>query len=233
MERHFHHDLEALRDRLTEMAGRVETALAKAMEALQTRDPNLAEEVLAEDLAVDRIELQIEGQCLNFLGLQQPVARDLRFLVAAIRIANYLERVGDHAVNIAQSAAKLSSLPHAKPLVDLPRMAERTITMLREAVTAWLNGDTALAKRICERDAEIDAFKAQLFARLSGLMVQEPELVPRALELLLVSRNLERVADLATNIAEEAIFVTEARVIKHHAEEAGVGGASGGGSSAP
>jgi phosphate transport system protein len=111
-------------------------------------------------------------------------------------------------------------MPQSKPLEDIPMMAERTITMLRDAVTAWLNGDAATARRICERDVEIDGLKAKIFAKLSGGMVQSPESVPRALELLLVSRNLERVADLATNIAEEAIFVAEARVIKHHAEDA-------------
>ena len=219
MERHFHQDLESLRDRLSEMAGRAETALVKAMESLKTRNANLAEEVFEEDLAIDRIEMEIEGSCLTFLGLQQPVARDLRFLVASIRISNDLERIGDHAVNIAQSAVKSSRLATVKPLQDLPIMAERTIAMLRDSVTAWLTGDTVVAKRICERDVEIDGLKAKIFAKLSGLMVQDPSAVPWALELLLVSRNLERVADLATNISEEAIFVTEARVIKHHAEE--------------
>ena len=219
MDRHFHHELESLRDRLSEMAGRAETALVKSMEALKTRNAKLAEEVRAEDLAIDRIELQVESQSLSFLGLQQPVARDLRFLVAAIRISNDLERIGDHAVNIAQSAIELSAMPQSKPLEDIPMMAERTITMLRDSVTAWLNGDAATARRICERDVEIDGWKAKIFAKLSGGMVQAPDSVPRALELLLVSRNLERVADLATNIAEEAIFVAEARVIKHHAED--------------
>ncbi len=219
MERHFHHDLEALRDRLSEMAGRAETALVKAMEALKTRNPKLAEEVRIEDMAIDRIELQVESQSLRFLGLQQPVARDLRFLVASIRISNDLERIGDHAVNIAQSAMRLSAIPASRPLEDIPVMADLTITMLRDAVTAWLNGDSVTAKRICERDVEIDGLKAKIFAKLSGGMIQTPESVPRGLELLLVSRNLERVADLATNIAEEAVFVAEARVIKHHAED--------------
>jgi phosphate transport system protein len=229
MERHFHHDLEALRDRLSEMAGRAETALVKSMEALKTRDTKLAEEVKAEDIAIDRIELQIEAQSINFLGLQQPVARDLRFLVAAIRISNDLERIGDHAVNIAQSAIRLGALPQSKPLEDIPVMADLTITMLRDAVTAWLNGDAVTAKRICERDVEIDGLKAKIFAKLSGGMIQTTETVPRGLELLLVSRNLERVADLATNIAEEAVFVTEARVIKHHADDGptGVAGVTG------
>ena len=111
MERHFHHDLEILHDRLSEMAGRAETALTKSMEALKTRSPNLAKEVVTEDMAIDRLELEVEGQCLRYLGLQQPVARDLRFLVAAIRISSCLERIGDHAVNIAQSATKLGGLP--------------------------------------------------------------------------------------------------------------------------
>ena len=223
MERHFHHDLEALRDRLSEMAGRCETALTKAMEAVKTRDPRIAEEIRAEDLEIDRIELEVEERCLAFLGLQQPVARDLRFLVAAIRMSNDLERVGDHAVNIAQSAVNLSRFPLPRPLEEIPRMAEGTIAMLRDSVTAWLTGDSALARNVCERDVEIDTAKTRVFARLSESMVKDPADVPRALELLLVSRNLERVADLATNIAEEAIFVAEARVIKHHAEEQGPG----------
>jgi phosphate transport system protein len=227
LERHFHHELEALRDRLSEMAGRAETALVKSMEALKTRNPQLGEEVRAEDMAIDTIELQVESQSLDFLGLQQPVARDLRFLVASIRISNDLERIGDHAVNIAQSAIRLSALPPpVKPLEDIPVMAELTITMLRDSVTAWLNGDAATAKRICERDVEIDGLKAKIFAKLSGGMIQSPDMVPRGLELLLVSRNLERVADLATNIAEEAIFVAEARVIKHHADDMRISGES-------
>lgn len=220
MERHFHHDLEALRDRLSEMAGRCETALLKAVEALKTRDPRIADEIRDEDAAIDRIELEVEERCLTFLGLQQPVARDLRFLVASIRMSNDLERIGDHAVNIAQSAVTLSRLPEHRPLEEIPRMAEGTVAMLRDSVSAWLRGDAGLARNVCERDVEIDAAKTRVFSRLSESMVKDPATVPRALELLLVSRNLERVADLATNIAEEAIFVAEARVIKHHADEA-------------
>jgi len=219
VERHFHHDLHQLQDRLSDMAGRAETALSKAMEALKTRDTVLARDVMTEDLEIDRIELEVERRCLDFLGLQQPVARDLRFLVASIRVSNFLERIGDHAVNIAQSATKLSGMPPGRGPEDLATMADRTIAMLRDAVSAWLNHDAPLAKRVCENDAEVDTLKAQIFARFSSLMVHEPETVPRALELVLASRNLERVADLATNIAEEAIFVAEARVIKHHADE--------------
>jgi phosphate transport system protein len=219
VERHFHHELNALQDRLSEMAGRAETALIKSMEAVKSRDPHLASEILSEDLAIDALELEVEDRCLSFIGLQQPVARDLRFLVASIRISNYLERIGDHAVNIAQSAIKLSGLPLGKPMEDLPSMAERTISMLRDSVSAWLTGNAAQARQICERDVEIDTLKSQIYAKLTTTMLHDPKIVPRALEQVLVSRNLERVADLATNIAEEAIFVAEARVIKHHAEE--------------
>jgi phosphate transport system protein len=136
MERHFHHDLITLQDRLGEMAGRTETALTKAMESMKRRDAGLAREVVTEDMAIDRLELDVERQCLDFLGLQQPVARDLRFIVAAIRVSNYLERIGDHAVNIAQNAVKLSALPPVDRVEDVTAMAERTITMLREAVSA-------------------------------------------------------------------------------------------------
>ena len=219
MERHFHHDLDSLRHRLSEMAGRAETALNKSMEALRLADANLAKEVRTEDMAIDRLEIEVESQCLEFLGLQQPVARDLRFLVAAIRLSNDLERIGDHAVNIAQGAVNLAGMPQGKFPEDLPVMANRTIAMLRDSVSAWLNADTALAREICHRDAEIDELKATIRAKLTNAMLHDPKIVPRALELVLVSRNLERVADLATNIAEEAIFVTDARVIKHHADE--------------
>lgn len=201
------------------MAARAETALSKSMEALRTRDASLARDVMSEDVEIDRIELEVERRCLDFLGLQQPVARDLRFLVASIRVSNFLERIGDHAVNIAQSAAKIAALPPTQVPEDVSTMGDRTLTMLRESVSAWLNHDVPMARRVCETDAEVDTLKAQIFARFSSLMVHEPESVPRALEMVLASRNLERVADLATNIAEEAIFVTEARVIKHHAEE--------------
>ena len=227
MERHFHHDLEALRDRLSDMAGRAETAITKAMQAVRDRDAALAEEIRMEDLAVDRIEIEIEERCLAFLGLQQPVARDLRFIVAAIRISNDLERIGDHAVNIANSADRLSQLSPAKSLEDLAQMAEKTTGMLHDAITAWLGGDGALAKHVCERDVEVDTFRTRLFAKLSEAMIKSRASVPHALELLLVSRNLERVADLATNIAEDAIFVAEARVIKHHAEEQRLGAPTG------
>jgi len=229
MERHFHHDLIALHDRLSEMAGRAETALTKSMEALKTRSSNLAKEVVGEDMLIDRLEVEVESQCLSFLGLQQPVARDLRFLVAAIRVSSCLERIGDHAVNIAQSATKLGGLPQGKPIEELSRMADRTIAMLRDSVSAWLSGNPTLARQICQRDAEIDTLKAQIHAKLVSAMLHDPGTVPRSLELVLVSRNLERVADLATNIAEEAIFVTEARVIKHHAEDHPIDAATGSG----
>ena len=201
------------------MAGRAETALTKAMEAVRTRNGRLAEEVFADDPAIDEIEIDVEANCLRFLGLQQPVARDLRFLVASIRLSNDLERIGDHAVNIAQGAIKLSRLPGMPVPEDLTRMGERARGALKDSVSAWLRGDPVLARRVCERDSDIDADKTHIFGTLSANMVKDPECVPPALELLLISRNLERVGDLATNIAEEAIFVAEARVIKHHAEE--------------
>ena len=232
MERHFHHDLHALQDRLGEMAGRTETALSKALESLKRREPALAREVVSEDFAIDKIELEVERRCLDFLGLQQPVARDLRFLVASIRVSNFLERIGDHAVNIAQNAIKLADMPAGKGPEDITAMGERTVMMLRNSVSAWQDHDASLAKRVCETDAEIDTLKAQIFAKFSSLMVHEPATVPRALELVLASRNLERVADLATNIAEETIFVAEARVIKHHADDARVDATTGRESSA-
>lgn len=221
MQRHFHHDLEALHDRLSEMAGRAETALTKSMEALKTRNTNLAEEVLAEDMAIDRIELQVEGQCLSFLGLQQPVARDLRFLVAAIRVSNYLERVGDHAVNIAQSAERLIAYRMITPEPELVEMARLARGMLADALSAFVRGDAPLGRQVCQRDDQVDALNDSMFRILITHMAEDPHTIGAAMELFLVSRNLERVADLATNVAEDVVFLVEGKTIKHHAEDGG------------
>ena len=147
------------------------------------------------------------------------MAVDLRFITAALKITNDLERVGDHAANIAQSALKLSPLPPLKPLVDIPRMADMASSMLHEALDAFVRRDAATARRLVRRDDEVDDLNRQLFRELVSFMIEDPSTITRAMELVLVARNLERVADLATNVAEEVVFIAEARVIKHHAEE--------------
>ena len=219
MERHFDQELEDVKSQLLLMGGRSEAIIQKAVEALRRRDAALAREVLDDDKAIDRLEIAMDERCVGLLALHQPMAGDLRFITAALKIANDLERVGDHAVNIAGSALRLAELPPLKPLVDIPRMAQMAAGMLRDALDAFVRRDAATARRLCLRDDEVDDVNRQLFRDLVSFMIEDPTTITRAMELILVARNLERVADLATNVAEEVVFIAEARIIKHHAEE--------------
>ena len=219
MERHFDEELNELKTRLLLMGGRAETVVHKAIDALERRDDALAQEVIQDDHAIDELELEIDERCVRLLALRQPVGQDLRFVTSALKIVTDLERVGDHAVNIAQSVAKLNKEPELKAPVDIPRMASISTRMLTEALDAFVRNDAAAARRILLEDDEVDHLKSQLFRELLSYMLENPETITRALELVLVSRNLERVADLATNVAEEVVFIAEARVVKHHMEE--------------
>jgi phosphate transport system protein len=219
MVRHFEQDLDALRGQLLQMGGAAEAIVRKSIDALRRRDPGLCEEVIADDRLLDRLEIEVEERCVTLLARRQPMAGDLRFITAALKISNDLERVGDHAVNIADSGLKLASEPPLKPLVDIPRMADLAIGMLRDALDAFVRGDAVRARELCQRDDLVDDLDDQLFRELLTYMMENPANVTRSMELILVARNLERVADLATNVAEEVVFIAEARIIKHHAEE--------------
>ena len=218
MERHFELELEALQEQVLLMGGRVESIIQKSISALERRDPALARQVIVGDVVIDRMENEIDERCLRLLALQQPLAGDLRFITGALKISNDLERVGDHAVNIAGGADRLAGLPPLKPLVDIPRLATLATGMLREALNAFVRHDAEAARQICRRDDAVDALNRQLFRELISFMIEDPSTITRAMELILVARNLERVADLATNVAEEVVFIAEARVIKHGAE---------------
>jgi len=222
MQRHFEEQIEALKRDLLLMSGRAEGIIRKALEALMSRDVELAEEVFADDHAIDRMEIDIEEACVQLLALQQPLASDLRLITSALKISNDLERVGDHAVNIAGCAKTLASKAPVKPLADLPALAEKSIAMLRDALEAFVRGDGDAARRLVRRDDEVDALNRQMFAELMRRMIADPQQVERSMTLVLVGRNLERIADLATNVAEEVVFIAEARIIKHHADE-GIG----------
>jgi len=227
MVRHFEQDLDALRGQLLQMGGAAEAIVRKSIDALRRRDTVLCEEVFADDHLLDRLEIEIEERCVTLLARRQPMAGDLRFITAALKISNDLERVGDHAVNIAGSGIKLASEPPLKPLVDIPRMADLAIGMLRDALDAFVRGDAVRARELCQRDDQVDALNDQLFRELLTYMIENPGNVTRSMELILIARNLERVADLATNVAEEVVFIAEARIIKHHAEETVSGGRPG------
>jgi phosphate transport system protein len=224
MERHFDQELEELKSQLLLMGGRTEAIIQKSVEALKRRDARLAEEVHEDDGAIDRLEIDIEERSIGLLALRQPLAADLRFITASMKISNDLERMGDHAVNIATCAVRLAAVPPLKPLVDIPRMAGMAGAMLRDALDAFVRRDAVTARRLCRRDDEVDELNRQLFRELISYMIEDPATITRAMDLILVARNLERVADLATNIAEEVVFIAEARIIKHHADEAPTGG---------
>ncbi|HVP14006.1 MAG TPA: phosphate signaling complex protein PhoU [Terriglobales bacterium] len=224
MERHFERDLEALKEQLLLMGGRAEAIVLKSVEALRRLDRELAREIVADDRVIDLMEIDIDERCLRLLALQQPMARDLRFITAALKINNDLERVGDHAVNIAGGVLRSAGEPLLKPLIDIPRMAELASGMLHDALDAFVRRDPETARRLVRSDDEVDALNRQIFRELLSFMIEDPATITRGMELVLVARNLERVADLATNIAEEVVFITEARVIKHHAEDVERGG---------
>ncbi|HWP02020.1 MAG TPA: phosphate signaling complex protein PhoU [Gemmatimonadaceae bacterium] len=217
--RHFHAQLDNLKQRLLDMSVRAEELVDIAVEALLARDREKAEAVIEGDHDVDQLELEVEALAIELLALQQPMARDLRFIIGAIKISSDLERVGDHAVNIAQSALRLIALK-APLLADtsIEDMARRTRRMLSDALDAFIRADGSLGRDVCRRDDQVDALHDALFRTLLTHMLADPKTINPALELLLVSRNLERVADLATNIAEDAVYLAEGKQIKHRAE---------------
>ena len=221
MERHFDEELGALRTRLLLMGGEAEAIIHKAVDALQTRDSALAESIFDDDRNIDNLEIEIDDRVIRLLALRQPVGTDLRFVTSTLKICNDLERVGDHAVNIAQSTIRLNKEPEVKSIIDIPRMALLSTNMLTEALDAFVNNDAAAARRILTEDDEVDHLKSRLHKDLLSCMAENSRCIPAAMELILVSRNLERVADLATNMAEEVVYIAEARVVKHHMEERG------------
>jgi phosphate transport system protein len=219
MERQFDQELAGLRQKLLEMASIVEQIIYKAIKVLQTRDVALCEGVFADDRKVDALEIEIDDLCISLLALRQPMAVDLRFIVGAIKINNDLERMGDHGVNIAQSARDLILKSPFTTLSDMTRMATLATGMMKDSLDAFVTQDSAKAKRVCERDDSVDNMKKKIVGKLGRAMADDPSHVGWAISLILISRNLERVADLSTNIAEETIFISEARVIKHRIEE--------------
>ena len=219
--RHFHDDLSHVKVRLLTMSGEAEAALGMAVQALLERDSVKAKQVIHGDRAIDAMEMEIEEQCINLLALHQPMARDLRMLTSALKIANDLERVGDHAVNIAQSAERLSQSRPITPEPEIIEMARLAREMLSDALEAFIRGDAAAGREVCRRDDRVDALHRSVFRILLTHMMEDAHSIGAGMELFLVSRNLERVADLATNIGEDVVFLVEGKSIKHHAEDRG------------
>ena len=216
---HFSEQLEDLRRNLILMGGEVERQIQRAIEALTEVDEKKAADVIAADTEIDRMEMVIEEQAVHLLALQQPVAVDLRFLVAALKINNDLERIGDHAVNIAEGAERLAGQKPFKPFIDINYMAEVAMSMLKQSLDAFVNRDASLARQVIKRDDILDDKNVSIIRELLTYMAEYPNLITYCLELISISKNLERVGDLASNICEDTIYMAEARWVKHHATE--------------
>ena len=218
--RHFHDQLDELKQQLLRMSERAESLVDVAVEALLTRDADKAQAVIAGDREVDRLEIEIESMAVELLALQQPMARDLRFIISAIKASSDLERVGDHAVNIAQSALSIiSSKSDITPDAAIEEMARRARQMLAQAIDAFVRADGGLGRAVCRMDDEVDKLNDGLFRIIVTHILEDPKTISTAIELLLVGRNLERVADLSTNIGEDAVYLAEGKQIKHHLEQ--------------
>ena len=218
--RHFHEQLDELKSRLLEMSGHAEHLVEQSLKALIDRDTAAAESVIRGDKVLNRLEIEIEQLAIALLALQQPMAKDLRFIVATIKVSGDLERVGDHAVNIAESAMRLADGGGPiTPGPELEDMARRARSMLGDAIRAFTGSDGTLGRDVCKADDAVDALHNSVFRILLTHMMEDARTIGPSLELLLVSRNLERVADLATNIGEDAVYLAEGKQIKHHFED--------------
>jgi len=216
--RHFDEQLQDLLHRITLMASLAESMIDSAIRCLVERDEKLAGEVFEHEHEVNRLQVEIDETAVRLTALQAPVAADVRLLFMASRIASELERIGDQAVNICENAKVVLSQPPLKPLVDTPIMAQIVRKMVRDAISAMIKRDVDLAEQVLEEEKKVDAFKDQIFRTLLTYMMADPATIPRALALILISRNLERIGDHATNIAEEAVYIVQGRDIRHPAD---------------
>ena len=217
--RHFQEELDVLKSRLLEMGGLAEQRVRRAVQGLAEREHELIESVLVGDEPINALQLEIDDRCLKLLALHQPMATDLRAVMAAVKINTDLERVGDLAVNIAEAAKRYAMHPPVKKLIDIPKMADIAQAMLRDALDSYVKRDTALARQVLHQDDSLDALKTQIFRELLSFMLKDPSTIEAALDLILVSRHLERIGDHATNVAEDVIFMVSARDVRHNAPE--------------
>jgi phosphate transport system protein len=219
MERHFEVELQALRNRLLTMGGLAETMIHKGIKALVDRDESLVQTVLAHEEEMDLLCIEIDDRCFTQMALHQPMASDLRLLVASIKINSDLERIGDQAVSIALRARSLLKQPQLKPLIDIPRMATIVQEMVRKSLDAFVQQDPELARHVIERDDEVDNLRDQIFRELLTYMMGDTSTIPRALDLILISRNLERIADHATNISEDVIYIVQGEDVRERGDK--------------
>jgi phosphate transport system protein len=217
--RHFDQELSLLKAKLLSMASLAESMIFKAIKSLTERKESLMQEVNKEEEKVNLLQIEIDELCLKLIALKQPMATDLRFITSAMKINSELERIGDMAVNITQCVAVLIKQPQLKPYIDIPRMADLAQKMVKDSLDSFIKQDVNLARSVLIRDDEIDGLKDQIFRELLTFMMSDQSTIPRALELILVSRHLERIGDHATNIAEDVIYLVQGKDIRHHIEE--------------
>ena len=215
MKRHYSEQLAGLREQVLRMGGLVEQMTRRVTQALVERDVGILPEVRAMETQVNHLHIEIDEACIELIALRQPAAVDLRFIAAAMKINTDMERIGDQAINITERAEVLLTVPPLKPLIDIPRMADIAQEMLKAALDAFVNGDDELAYATILRDDQVDQLKDQIFRELLTFMMADPTTIPRAMELILVSRHLERIGDHATNICEDVIFMVKGKDVRH------------------
>jgi len=215
MERHFDLELNELRTQILTMGGLVENQIERSIKALVDRDVDLASRVIERDAQVNSLDVQIDENCIRLLALQAPTAGDLRFVITAMKISTELERMSDLAENICERAIELNEEPQLKPYIDIPRMANWTMRMVRESLDAFVLQDTRLARKVCADDDFVDDLTHQLFRELISFMIENQDTITRAIRLTSIGKYIERIADHATNVAELVIYMVEGKIIRH------------------
>jgi len=212
--------INALKSRLIDYATLVEAMIDKSIKGILKKDRTLLNEIIEQDEPkTNDFEIEIEEACTTFIAQYEPKAKDLRTILMILKINNDLERIGDHAANIAESGLFIIERPEVKPFIDIPQMAENSIKMLQDSINSFINEDALLAKSVCERDSSVDDLLEKIIQELSTFMMRDASIIERSMELIRIAQNLERIADLSTNICEDVIYMVEGRVIKHHKEE--------------
>lgn len=220
--RHFEQELDLLKAKLLEMSALVESAVYRSVQGVVEKNEELAQQVLKNEARINQLEIEVDNLAISLLALQQPMAQDLRLVTAAIKINNDLERMGDLSVSIAQSALALMREPVIRPLIDIPHIAGLAQSMVRKALDAFVNRDAELARSVLASDDAVDNMRTASYHELISFMEKNPEHIPQALYLLSVVRNLERIADHSTNIAEDVLFLIKGIDVRHHNEERNV-----------
>jgi phosphate transport system protein len=215
MQRHIDQELADLKSQILRMGSLVESQIEGSIKALVDRDADLASQIIERDTLVNSLDVEIDENCMRLLALQAPAARDLRFVTTAMKISTELERMSDISENISERVIELNEEPQLKPYIDIPRMANWTMMMVRECLDAFVRSDAALARKVCADDDFVDNLTHQLFRELLSFMIENPATITRAIRLTFIGKSLERIADHATNIAELVIYMVEGKIIRH------------------